>query len=100
MQRMDTNGLSAKETAKGLFQGAVMNFGEGKIAVFGEAAMFSAQRYGRGKTRMGFHAKGAEDNQKFILNVFRWLAPKSPNASTTFYSPPFARSATGGLVED
>lgn len=73
MQHMETNGLSAKETAKGLLQGAVMNFGEGKIAVFGEAAMFSAQRYGRGKTRMGFHASGAEDNRRFILNVFRWL---------------------------
>jgi hypothetical protein len=73
MQRMEANGLSAKETAKGLLQGAVMDIGKGKIAVFGEAAMFSAQRYGRDKKRMGFHARGAEDNQRFILNVFHWL---------------------------
>ena len=73
LQHMEANGLSAKETAEGLLQGAVMNIGEGKIAVFGEAAMFSAQRYGRGKKRMGFHARGAEDNQRFILNVFHWL---------------------------
>ena len=76
MQRMEGNGLSAKENAKGLLQGAVMNFDKGKIAIFGEAAMFSAQRYGPGKKRMGFHARGAEDNQQFILNVFHWLAEK------------------------
>lgn len=76
MQRMDANGLSAKETANGLLMGAVMEVGEGKIAVFGEAAMFSAQRYGRWKKRMGFHAQGAENNRQFILNVFRWLGEK------------------------
>lgn len=76
MQRMEANGLSEKEPAKGLLMGAVMEVGEGKIAVFGEAAMFSAQRYGRWKKRMGFHAQGAEENRQFILNVFRWLGEK------------------------
>ena len=73
MQHMEPNGLSEKSPAKGYLQGAIMQFGSGKVAVFGEAAMFSAQVYGKWKTRMGFHAKGAKDNKQFILNVFRWL---------------------------
>ncbi|MBI3470619.1 MAG: hypothetical protein HY013_04620 [Candidatus Solibacter usitatus] len=33
--------------AKGYLQGAVLPFGKGRVAVFGEAAMFSAQLSGR-----------------------------------------------------
>lgn len=74
MQRMEATGLSEKSPAEGLLQGAVMQVGRGKVAVFGEAAMFSAQRYGRWKKRMGFHAGGANDNRQFILNLFHYLA--------------------------
>jgi hypothetical protein len=73
MQRMEGNGLSEKSPATGYLQGAVMQVGQGRVAVFGEAAMFSAQVYGKWKTRMGFHARGAKDNKQFILNLFRWL---------------------------
>lgn len=74
MQRMEATGLSEKSPAEGLLQGAVMQVGKGKVAVFGEAAMFSAQRYGRWKKRMGFHAPDAKDNRQFILNLFHYLA--------------------------
>ena len=74
MQTMEANGLSEKKSANGLLQGAVLPYGKGKVAVFGEAAMFSAQTYGRWKKRMGFHARGAEDNKQFILNLFHYLA--------------------------
>lgn len=74
MQVMESSGLSEKESAEGLLQGAVLEVGKGKVAVFGEAAMFSAQRYGKWQKRMGFHARGAADNKHFILNVFHFLA--------------------------
>lgn len=60
--------------AGGLLQGAVMAIGKGRIAVFGEAAMFSAQRLGPAAEPMGFNAPGAEGNKQFILNLMRWLA--------------------------
>lgn len=66
-------------SAEGYYQGAVMKFGQGKIAVFGEAAMFSAQTArSRGRTfRMGFNAPTASQNKQFILNLVRWLVVPS-----------------------
>jgi hypothetical protein len=53
----------ARTNAAGLFQGAVLNFGRGRIAVFGEAAMFSAQTLnapGRPFFRFGFNGPKAQ----------------------------------------
>jgi hypothetical protein len=46
------------------------------VAVFGEAAMFSAQVMSAYKPpyRFGFQANGAEQNKRFILNLMQWLA--------------------------
>jgi hypothetical protein len=57
----------------GYSQGAVVDFGEGRIAVFGEAGAFTAQVAGNGQ-RMGMNAPGAEGNAPFVLAVLRWLA--------------------------
>ena len=59
---------------QGPVQGAVIVFGKGKVAVFGEAAMFSAQLAGPNRTPMGMNAPGAEKNALLALNVVRWLA--------------------------
>jgi hypothetical protein len=66
--------------AAGYLQGAVMTFGKGRIAVFGEAAMFSAQVIASSKPpyHFGFGAKGAEQNKQFVLNLMRWLADVLP----------------------
>jgi hypothetical protein len=66
--------------AAGYLQGAVMPFGKGRVAVFGEAAMFSAQEMVSIKPpyHFGFGAKGAEQNRQFILNLTRWLAGVLP----------------------
>ena len=65
-----------KQAGGGHYQGAVLRFGQGKIAVFGEAAMFSAQilkmRDGR-PFYFGFNAPTAAQNRQFILNLVRWL---------------------------
>lgn len=63
--------------ATGLSQGAVMNVGKGRMAVFGEAGMFSAQaatNQNGETTHFGFNAPEAPENKQFILNVVRWLA--------------------------
>ncbi len=63
----------------GLLQGAVLAFGRGRVAVFGEAAMFSAQ-FGGGARRvpMGMNDPAAPQNARFLLNVMHWLSGLLP----------------------
>jgi len=56
----------------GWLQGAVMPYGMGRAAFFGEAAMFSAQR--SGVKSLGMNAPMAEQNFQFVLNVMHWLS--------------------------
>jgi hypothetical protein len=62
--------------ADGLLQGAVFHFGDGRVAVFGEAAMFSAQEQIRKdeRTLMGMNHPAAAQNPQFLLNVMHWLS--------------------------
>jgi hypothetical protein len=57
----------------GWSQGAVTKFGQGRVAFFGEAAMFSAQLAGPQKQPMGMNAASAKQNPQFLLNVAHWL---------------------------
>lgn len=59
---------------KGWLQGATLKVGKGRVAVFGEAAMFSAQLAGPNKAPMGMNAPIASQNPQFLLNVMHWLA--------------------------
>lgn len=59
--------------ADGLLHGAVLRHGRGRMAVFGEAAMFSAQRAGPDRRPMGMNDPGAPQNVQFLLNVMHWL---------------------------
>ncbi len=61
-----------RHSVEGWYQGAVLERGQGRVAVFGEAAMFSAQVSGRGN-RMGMNAEIARENPQFLLNVMHWL---------------------------
>jgi hypothetical protein len=62
----------------GYSQGAIREFGRGRVAVFGEAAAFTAQ-LSRTGGRMGMNAPGAEANASFVLKVLRWLARYQPS---------------------
>jgi hypothetical protein len=62
--------------AKGLSQGAIMTFGRGKIAVFGEAAMFSAQLAGANRIKVGMNYEEAKENHQLLLNTIHWLDGK------------------------
>ena len=59
--------------AKNLSQGSVMNIEKGKIAIFGEAAMFTAQLAGSNRTKVGMNTKEAEENYQLLLNIIHWL---------------------------
>jgi hypothetical protein len=48
------------------------------VAVFGEAAMFSAQVSGPQRRPMGMNAPRAGQNPQFLLNVMHWLAGLLP----------------------
>jgi hypothetical protein len=56
----------------GWLQGAVMPYGSGRAAFFGEAAMFSAQL--SDNEPMGMNAPLAEQNFQLVLNVVHWLS--------------------------
>jgi hypothetical protein len=58
----------------GWFQAAVAAVGRGHVAVFGEAAMFTAQWAGADNGWFGLRSPGAEQNQQFLLNVAHWLS--------------------------
>jgi hypothetical protein len=64
---------TARIPAAGMLQGALLRHGRGRVAVFGEAAMFSAQVSGPGRTPMGMNAPRAPSNAQFTLNVLHWL---------------------------
>lgn len=57
----------------GLLQGAALSVGRGRVAVFGEAALFTAQRKGVARVPMGFNAPSAIQNSQLIVNIMRWL---------------------------
>jgi hypothetical protein len=63
-----------RTSARGLLQGAAVGFGKGRVAVFAEAAMFSAQVTGPNRSPMGMNDPAAEQNPRFLLNVLHWLS--------------------------
>ncbi len=66
----------ARISGAGLLQGALVEHGAGRVAVFGEAAMFSAQIQERadGPYPFGMNNAEAPHNARFLLNVMGWLS--------------------------
>ncbi|EOK1080768.1 hypothetical protein ACMV9G_003904 [Proteus mirabilis] len=58
----------------GWSQGAVLEIGKGRVAVFSEGMMFSSQLDTKTGKKYGLASKGAEQNERFLLNVMGWLA--------------------------
>lgn len=65
--------LTPRVRADGLLHGAVLRHGRGRVALFGEAAMFSAQLAGPQRAPMGMNDPHAPQNARFLLNVVHWL---------------------------
>ena len=75
--------------ARGLLQGAVLRHGAGRVAVFGEAAMFTSQAVRRPDgsiVRIGLSDPEAAGNAQFLLNVMHWLSTEK--GTFTFSAPP------------
>lgn len=62
-----------KISVAGWSQGAVRKFGKGRVAVWGEAAMFSAQIAGENKIKVGMNSPEAKYNYQLLLNIIHWL---------------------------
>lgn len=58
--------------ADGLSQLAYSTYGEGKVVVSGEAAMFTAQEV-PGVVKFGLNADMPNDNLQLLLNILEWL---------------------------
>jgi hypothetical protein len=58
----------------GWYQGGVRTYGSGRLAVFGEAAMFTAQAFDGGRVRAGMNADESVDNLRLLRRLMRWLA--------------------------
>lgn len=67
------DGVPARSSTDQDLRGALMGIGKGRVAMFSEAAMFSAQRQPGGKT-MGFNYPPAKQNKGFVLSVLHWLS--------------------------
>lgn len=70
-QAWQFSGNTPRESLSDYCQGALFPYGKGKIAVFGEAAMFTAQ-VSQGH-KVGFNHPKAPNNARFILEVMEWL---------------------------
>ncbi len=59
---------------EGWCHGALLNVGKGRLALFGEAASFTAQLSGPNQQRkMGMNHPNADQNYQLLLNVLHWL---------------------------
>ena len=65
----------------GRSQGGVLDRGAGRVAIFGEAAMFTAQVFDQGRPRVGMNAPEAPHNLRLLLNVMHWLSRLGEGAS-------------------
>lgn len=61
-----------------LLQGALVRHGKGRVALFGEAAMFSAQLAGPQRVPAGMNDPIAGQNYRFALNLLHWLTEGRP----------------------
>jgi len=62
-------------SGKGKSQGAYVPFGNGRIVVFGEAAMFTAQ-IANGRYKAGMNTPEGAENYKLLLSLVHWLDDK------------------------
>lgn len=60
--------------SEGMMIGAALTHGRGRVVVFGEAAMLTAQLAGPDRRPVGMNAPEAAHHSRLVLNTVRWLA--------------------------
>lgn len=68
--RIDEN--TPRISAEGWWMGATKTFGRGRLVVFSDATMFSAQ-ISKGGNPMGMNASTGKQNLQLLLNTIHWL---------------------------
>ena len=68
------NAQTPRVSMSGWYQGAVLEVGEGRVAVFSEGMAFSSQLIVSTGKKHGLVSGGAEQNEQFLLNVMHWLS--------------------------
>lgn len=61
------------QSAEGWAQEAFKTYRKGRVVVFGEAAMFTAQLAGPQSIKAGMNSDYASENYQLLLNVMHWL---------------------------
>lgn len=64
--------------AEGALVAAAFRYGLGRVVVFGEAAMLTAQLAGPHRMSMGMNSPEAAQHPRLVLNTLRWLAGREP----------------------
>ncbi|MBO6524011.1 MAG: DUF4350 domain-containing protein [Balneolaceae bacterium] len=67
------NDQTPREDVDGMYQGAYKEHGKGRVVVFGEAAMFTAQLSGAQQRKVGMNNEVAPENYQLLLNIIHWL---------------------------
>lgn len=70
------NSETPRISVNGWSQGAILEVGKGRVAVFAEGMMFSSQLTVATGEVSGLASRGAEQNEQFLLNVMHWLSKK------------------------
>ncbi|MEP0354529.1 DUF4350 domain-containing protein [Paraglaciecola sp.] len=68
------NAKTPRISVDGWYQGAVLEVGKGRVAVFAEGMMFSSQVTVSTGKKYGLVSVGAEQNEQFLLNIMHWLS--------------------------
>ena len=63
-----------KVSVGGWFRGAVLCFKKGRVAIFGEASMFTAKLRGPDRIPQGMNEPENQGNVQFMLNIMHWLS--------------------------
>jgi hypothetical protein len=77
----DFDAATPRVPVGGWSQGSLLKVGKGRVAVFGEAGMFTAQLQGPKRQPMGLNHRAAGQNAQLLLNIAHWLsrAPGMPD---------------------
>jgi hypothetical protein len=68
----DIDSTTPVQSVASWLQGAALEVGEGRTAVFADATMFSAQIAGD-RSKLGMNTPEGSENLQFLQNVLRWL---------------------------
>ena len=70
------NEATPKLSGRNFANGAMLQYGKGRVVIFGEAAMFTAQLAGPNQSPMGMNQRSAQQNPQLLLNIIHWLDRK------------------------